>query len=122
MTASSHPTSGPGPCDRASDAVVVVLSTAPNDEVATRLATALVEARLAACVNVVPGVRSIYRWQGKLSIDAELLLVIKTTAARRAEVIASIQQHHVYECPEAIAFEVAGGAERYLSWVRETTS
>ena len=103
-------------------AVVVVLSTAPNDEIATRLATALVDARLAACVNIVPGVRSIYRWQGKVSTDAELLLVIKTTAARRAEVVASIQQHHVYECPEAIAFEVVGGAERYLGWVREMTS
>lgn len=104
------------------DAVVVVLSTAPNDDVAARLASTLVEAHLAACVNVVPGIRSTYRWQGKICTDAELLLVIKTTAARRDEVIASIQKHHVYECPEAIAFAVTGGAERYLGWVREMTS
>ena len=119
MAASSGSASGP---TRTVEPVVVMLSTAPNDEVATRLATTLVEGRLAACVNIVPGVRSIYRWQGRLCTDGELLLVIKTTAARRAEVVASIQQHHVYECPEAIAFEVAGGAERYLGWVREMTS
>lgn len=120
MATSSESTSRTEPVP--GDRVLLLLSTAPNDEVATRLASALVEGRLAACVNIVPGVRSIYRWQGKVSTDAELLLVIKTTAARKAELLAAIQQHHVYECPEAIAFEVAGGAERYLGWVREMTS
>jgi periplasmic divalent cation tolerance protein len=104
-----------------SDAVVI-LSTAPSDEVATKVARALVEGGLVACVNIVPGVRSIYRWQGKVCEDAERLLIIKTRPARVDAVIAAIQQHHTYECPEAIALPIVGGSARYLSWVAEMTA
>lgn len=101
---------------------VVVLSTAPDDEVAARVARALVEGGLAACVNIVPGVRSIYRWQGKLCDDAERLLVIKTRAERQDEVVAAIKANHTYECPEAIVLPITGGAAAYLAWVQENTA
>lgn len=101
---------------------VVVLSTAPDDEVAARVARALVEGGLAACVNIVPGVRSIYRWQGKLCDDAERLLVIKTRPARADAVIAAIKANHTYECPEAIVLPITGGAAAYLAWVQENTA
>lgn len=101
---------------------VVVLSTAPDDDVAVRVARALVEGGLAACVNIVPGVRSIYRWQGKLCDDAERLLVIKTRAERADEVVAAIKANHTYECPEAIALPITGGAEAYLAWLQESTA
>src|SRR5687768_6428382 len=100
---------------------VVILSTAPSDEVATKVARALVEPGLAACVNIVPGVRSIYRWQGKLCDDQERLLVIKTRPARVEQAIAAIKQNHTYECPEAIVLPITGGAEAYLGWVAEST-
>jgi periplasmic divalent cation tolerance protein len=100
---------------------IVILSTAPNDEVAARVARALVEPGLAACVNVVPGVRSTYRWKGQVMTDPELLLIIKTRAARRDEVVAAIQQHHTYECPEAIALPIQGGSAAYLTWLAENS-
>ncbi|MBX3467524.1 MAG: divalent-cation tolerance protein CutA [Planctomycetes bacterium] len=101
---------------------VVVLSTAPDDEVAARVARALVEGGLAACVNIVPGVRSIYRWEGKVCDDQERLLVIKTRAARQDDVVAAIKHNHPYTCPEAIALPIIGGAPAYLAWVQETTA
>lgn len=105
-----------------SDDAIVILSTAPNDEVAARVAKALVEPGLAACVNVVPGIRSTYRWKGQVLTDPELLLIIKTRAARRDEVVAAIQRNHTYECPEAIALPIQGGSAAYLAWLGETTT
>jgi periplasmic divalent cation tolerance protein len=101
---------------------VVVLSTAPSDEVATKIAHALVETGLAACVNIVPGIRSVYRWKGQVTTDAELLLVVKTRAARAGEVLAAIRKNHPYEVPEAIALPILGGAADYLKWLHEVTS
>jgi periplasmic divalent cation tolerance protein len=110
------------PDEPAEDEALVVLSTAPNDEVALRVARALVEPGLAACVNIVPGVRSVYRWKGQVNVDAELLLVVKTRAARAGEVLAAIRKNHTYECPEAIALPIRGGAADYLKWLNEVTS
>lgn len=101
---------------------VVILSTAPDDEVAARVARALVEGGVAACVNIVPGVRSIYRWQGKVCDDAERLLVVKTRAARAEQAIATIKANHPYECPEAIVLPITGGAAAYLAWITTTTT
>ena len=100
---------------------VVIISTAPDDEVAAKVARALVEPGIAACVNIVPGVRSIYRWQGKLCDDQERLLVVKTRPAKVEQAIAAIKANHPYECPEAIVLPVTGGAEAYLGWVAEST-
>ena len=96
---------------------VVVLCTAPNVEAARGLAGGLVEARLAACVNVVGGVESVYRWQGKIEHETEVLLVIKTAAHRLDEVKAHLQAAHPYEVPEIIALPITGGSDVYLSWL-----
>ena len=100
----------------------VVLMTAPDAEVAQRIARALVEERLAACVNVVSGVRSIYRWQGAVEDDAELLLVAKTAAARCEALAARVEALHPYELPEIVVLPVRGGGERYLDWVLSESS
>lgn len=100
---------------------VVVLSTAPDAEMALRLARGLVEPGLAACVNVVPGVRSIYRWEGKVQDDAELLLVVKTRRPLIQQVVERIRELHGYTCPEAIALPLVGGSVDYLRWLGEVT-
>jgi periplasmic divalent cation tolerance protein len=99
--------------------VQLVLVTVPDAEVGTRLARAVVEERLAACVNLVPGVRSIYRWAGAVQEDDEVLLVIKTREDRVAALSRRVHELHPYELPELIAVGVLGGSERYLSWLRE---
>ncbi len=97
--------------------VRVVISTAPDPETGTRIARALVEERLAACVNVVPGVRSIYRWQGAIEEGQEVLLVIKTQAERVAPLAERLRALHPYEVPELLALPVDAGLASYLQWV-----
>lgn len=99
------------------EAVHVVLVTAPDAETGAQLARQLVEEGLAACVNLVPGVRSIYRWQGALQEDAEILLIAKTRAAQLDALTARVRALHPYELPEVIALPVAGGSAPYLDWV-----
>ena len=96
---------------------VVALSTAAGAEDAERIARALVEAGVAACVNVVPGVVSVYRWKGAIERDAEALLVIKTRGERFADLQAALLAAHRYEVPELLAFEVAAGHRPYLDWL-----
>ncbi len=98
---------------------VVALSTVGSAEEADRLARALVERRLAACVNVVPGVVSHYRWQGELQRDEERLLVIKTRAERIEALRDALRELHPYELPELVAFEITAGSEQYLKWLDE---
>jgi periplasmic divalent cation tolerance protein len=98
--------------------VIVALSTCPDEATAKRLAEALVSERLATCVNRVSGVASTYIWDGRLQDEAEILLIIKTTAARAADLEARLQALHPYELPELVVLPVAGGNERYLQWVR----
>lgn len=100
----------------------VVLCTCPDEPTARRIATALLAGNLAACVNCVPGIRSMYRWEGQIREDAEVLLVIKTTAARYAALQALIQAEHPYDVPEIIALPVTDGAYDYLDWIRQATS
>ncbi len=100
----------------------VVLVTAPSGDVADAIAHALVGERLAACVNVVPGVRSIYRWEGSIEASAELLLVVKTRADRTAELAARVRELHPYELPEVLELPVVGGAAAYLDWVEKESS
>jgi periplasmic divalent cation tolerance protein len=98
--------------------VIIALSTCPDEATAQRLAHALVGERLATCVNRLPGITSTYFWDGRLQDDAEILLIIKTTAARQDELQARLQALHPYELPELIVLPVAGGNEQYLQWVR----
>jgi periplasmic divalent cation tolerance protein len=101
---------------------VVALSTAPSVEKAAEIARALVDERLAACVNVVPGVRSIYRWKGEVCDDAEVLCVIKTRADRVEALRARLVALHPYEVPELVVMDVVGGNLPYLSWIDASLS
>ena len=98
--------------------VLLVLVTTPSAEVAAGLARALVEARLAACGNVVPGLRSIYRWEGQVQDDAEALLLLKTTRARFEALRDEVLRRHPYEVPEVVALPLEAGSAAYLDWVR----
>lgn len=101
--------------------VLAVFCTCPDDASAARIADALVDERLAACVNRLPGLRSVYRWQGAIERSDEVLLVIKTTAPRLEALTERVRALHPNELPEVIAFEVAGGLAAYLDWVAEQT-
>ncbi len=97
---------------------LVVFSTAPDPDAAERLALGLVEARLAACVNLLPGATSIYAWEGRIERAAEVLLVIKTTQARGEALQAHLAAHHPDSVPECVALRPAGVEARYLAWLR----
>ncbi len=101
--------------------VLIVYCTCPDTTIADALAQALVSERLAACVNVLPGVRSTYRWQGQVESGAEVLLLIKTTSDRLDALSARVATLHPYELPEVIAVEALGGLAPYLDWVAEQT-
>lgn len=102
------------------DEAIVVLCTAPAaGDAAVELARGLVEARLCACVNVVPGLRSFYRWEGAVQDDAEVQLLIKTRRDRFDALAAWLSEHHPYSVPEILALPVVAGADAYLAWLRE---
>jgi len=106
-----------------SEEVFVVLCTAPAEpEVTARLARGLVEARLAACVNVIAGLRSFYRWEGQVQDDPEAQLLIKTTGGRLEALKSHLTSHHPYDVPEILALPVREGGAAYLDWVRGETS
>ncbi len=96
----------------------MVLVTAPDAEVAGRLARTLVEERLAACANILPGLRSIYRWEGAIQEDEEVLVLLKTRAERCPALAARVKDLHPYELPEVLELPVTGGSDAYLDWVR----
>lgn len=97
--------------------VLLVLTNVPDEAVAQNLARILVARRIAACVNVLPAVRSVYQWQGKVEDAAEVTMLIKSTQGRYAELEAAIVEAHPYDVPEIIAVPVAAGLPAYLSWV-----
>ncbi|HEY6988287.1 MAG TPA: divalent-cation tolerance protein CutA [Bryobacteraceae bacterium] len=99
---------------------VAVFCTCRDQQEALHLANAVVEQRLAACVNVLPPVQSVYRWKEEVQIETEYLLLIKTTAARFAPLRDAITKLHSYETPEVLAVPVADGSDRYLAWIRES--
>jgi periplasmic divalent cation tolerance protein len=102
--------------------VMVVLSTCPDDVTARRLAAGLVEAGFAACVNILPEIRSIYRWQGQTLDEAETLLIAKTTRRVYPELEAWLRKHHPYQVPEVLGLSVQAGASEYLDWVTNETT
>ncbi len=101
---------------------ILVLTTADSDDLAKKLASALVENREAACVSILPSVRSIYRWEGRICDDAERLLIIKTTAERFEAVRDRIRELHTYQVPEVVAVPIAAGDAAYLRWLSEQVS
>ena len=101
--------------------ILVVLVTAPSAEKAAELARQLVEERLAACGNVLPGIRSIYRWEGKVQDEPEALLVLKTHRDRFEALRNRVLALHPYQVPEVIALPVEAGSAGYLAWVAGET-
>ena len=101
--------------------ILVVLVTAPSAEKAAELARQLVEERLAACGNVLPGIRSIYRWEGKVQDEPEALLVLKTHRDRFEALRDRVLALHPYQVPEVLALPVEAGNEQYLAWVTGET-
>jgi periplasmic divalent cation tolerance protein len=96
---------------------ILVVSTADTLKLAKEIASALVEAREAACVNIVPGIRSIYRWEGKVNDEEEVLLLIKSTSEKFEAIRSRICKLHTYQTPEVIAFPITAGDAGYLNWL-----
>ena len=96
---------------------IVVLNTCPSAEEAEKIARHLVEARLAACVSILPGARSFYRWQGAIENAAECLLIIKTSRGRFDSLCAELERLHSYEVPEIVALPIVEGSANYLNWL-----
>ena len=101
--------------------VCVALTTCPDEGTARRIASALVDERLAACVNILPDMTSIYRWQGVVETTPECLLLVKTRRARLEALRRRLEELHPYDLPELVALPVEGGSSAYLTWVVEET-
>ncbi len=101
---------------------IIVMSTVPNEEVGKRIATVLLEKKLVPCVNMVPNVRSIYTWKGKINDEAELIIIMKTRASLFERIKDEIKANHPYKCPEILALPVLAGNQPYLDWIAENTS
>lgn len=104
-----------------SDAIVV-LTTVSNDEEAVKLVRTLLERRLIACGTLVPGARSLYRWQGKIADEKETFLLLKTRSARIEALQEAFRELHPYKVPELLALAVDSGMEKYLEWINGETS
>jgi len=101
---------------------LLVLTNCPDEESANAIALALIEERLAACVNILPRVQSVYRWQGAVESATEIPLFIKSTAANYPALEAAIRNRHPYQVPEIIALPVAQGLPAYLDWIASETT
>lgn len=101
------------------ETVVIALLTFPDESTARQIATILVERQLAACVNLLPGATSIYRWQGKVCSEGEVVGLAKTTRGRVEGLKSAVVELHPYECPELVVVEAADGLAAYLDWVRK---
>lgn len=99
---------------------IVVFMTAANGEEATRLADLLVGAHLAACVQILPEMESVYRWEGKIERQSEVLLIAKTTTAKFAELEREVRALHSYETPEIVAVPMIAGSSPYLAWLLDS--
>ena len=101
---------------------IVVYVTASSREEAQRIADALVEERLAACANIVPGIASVYRWKGEICCDDETLLIVKSRSALFERLCARVKEVHSYEVPEVIGLPIVVGSSDYLSWLKGETT
>jgi len=100
---------------------VVIFVTFSSSAEAVKIGRTLVQERLAACVNIVSGVRSIYRWQGKICDEREALMVLKSRSGKLQRIIRRVRSLHSYSVPEIIALPILGGSKEYLSWIRKAT-
>ena len=99
---------------------LLVLTTAGSDAEARKIAQTLVERKLAACVNIVPRIHSVYRWEGKVEDAEEYLLLIKTSKSREEQVGAAIRELHSYDLPECVAIAIESGSAEYLKWLGDS--
>lgn len=99
---------------------IVVFLTAPSGEEATRLADLLINAHLAACVQILPEMESVYRWQGQIERQSEILLIVKTASGKFAELEREVRALHSYETPEIVAVPIVAGSQPYLDWLSES--
>jgi periplasmic divalent cation tolerance protein len=97
----------------------IILTTCPDKKMAKKIARALVSSRAAACVNIVPGVLSIYRWEGEVQEEPEVLLLVKTRAEQASRVQEIILENHGYEVPEVVVVPIVSGWEKYLDWLAQ---
>ncbi|NNE10545.1 MAG: divalent-cation tolerance protein CutA [Gemmatimonadetes bacterium] len=103
-------------------AFCIALVTVPGEDVARTMARALIEQRVAACVNSVSSVHSTYRWEGEIEEAEETLLLIKTTVARKDDLVRAVEKLHPYDEPEVIFVPIEGGRSSYLTWIRDSVS
>jgi periplasmic divalent cation tolerance protein len=103
------------------EAYLLVMMTAPSEAEAAELGRSVVAEKLAACCNILPGVRSIYRWRGKISDEAEVLCILKTRRELFDKLKARLKELHSYEVPEIIGINIEAGLDSYLQWILENT-
>jgi len=101
---------------------IIVFITAPNEAEAEKIAKALVEERLAACVNITKDIRSIYRWQGKIEDDREIFMIIKTRKDLFEALSIRVKEIHSYDVPEIIALPIVEGSKEYMQWIKDSTT
>lgn len=106
--------------DASANEACVLFCTVPSEEVGVAIARALLDEQLVACVNIVPQVRSLYRWQGKIEDERELLLIMKSERARYAQLETRVRALHPYEVCELIALDVSAGSPPYLAWIKDS--
>lgn len=100
---------------------IIIFITAPGEDEAVRIARSLVDSRLAACVNIIKDIRSIYTWQGKVEDDSEVLMIVKTVQSLFTPLSAKVKEIHSYDVPEIIALPISDGSEDYLEWIKMST-
>ena len=99
--------------------VILVYINFPNKECARQIGTALIEKQLAACVNIIPKIESIYQWEGKICVEEEVMAMVRTTASRYKQLEEYVVNNHPYDTPEVIAVPLSNGSEPYLNWVQD---
>ncbi len=100
---------------------IIVYATFPNRESAVEVAEALINARLGACINLLPGMTSVYRWEGCVETAEEVVMIVKTRAALREDVVLLMEDRHPYDTPAILVLDVVGGSQRYLDWIVDET-
>jgi periplasmic divalent cation tolerance protein len=103
------------------DKPVLIYSTFPSADAAESVGLVLIERQLAACVNIIPGMTSIYRWEGKVTRDSEVVMFIKTRSSLAEAASAAVREQHAYSNPALLVVAIAGGSEDYISWLLEAT-
>ncbi|MBD3290854.1 divalent cation tolerance protein CutA [candidate division KSB1 bacterium] len=100
---------------------IIILITCSSADEAEKISAALLDEKLIACANIVPGIQSLFRWQGEMSKENEVLLILKSTAEKFEPVELAVQELHSYDTPEIIAIPIVKGSEKYLKWISDET-